>query len=97
MSSVKEPDTNVKTAEVSMVSIKLPSFYQEDPQGWFLQAEAQFGICGVTADDTHYWYVMAALDAETTSHVGRTLKSTAPGKKFPALEDFLLAAFTPSK
>lgn len=51
----------------------------------------------VSDDDTHYWYVMAAMDTKTASHAVRALKTTSPSKKYATLKGFLLAAFTPSK
>lgn len=50
MLSVKEPDSDKKNVDISAASAKLLLFYLEDPQGWFLQAEAQFGICRVTSN-----------------------------------------------
>lgn len=39
-----EDDTKCYVKSMDAVSVKLPPYYQEDAQGWFLQAEAQFGI-----------------------------------------------------
>jgi len=38
------------------VSLKLPIL-----EVWFAQAEVQFNICAIMADDTKYFYVLAAL------------------------------------
>ena len=44
------------------VSLKLPAFWTSQPKVWFQQSEAQFAWRNITADDTKYYYVVAALD-----------------------------------
>jgi hypothetical protein len=50
------------------VSLKLPTFWTAQPDVWFAQAETQFNLRGITADDTKY-YVLAALDQDTATRV----------------------------
>ena len=52
-------------AETNAVAIKLPTFWAQQPEVWFLQAEAQFHIRKITDDTTKYYHVVAALDQET--------------------------------
>ena len=56
-------------SETNSVSIKLPPFWTAQPQVWFQQAEAQFTIRGITADETKYSYIVAALDQDTASRL----------------------------
>ena len=51
-------------AEEHAVSLKLPTFWNSQPEVWLAQAEAQFNIRGITADETKYYYVVAALDQD---------------------------------
>ena len=46
------------------VSLKLPTFSICQPEVWLAQAEAQFSLRGIIADDTKYFYVLAALDQQ---------------------------------
>lgn len=55
--------------ETNAVSIKLPTFWTAQPHVWFQQAEAQFTICGITADETKYAYIVAAMDQDTASRL----------------------------
>ena len=56
-------------ANENAVALKLPPFWISQPRVWFQQAEAQFALRNITADDTKYFYVVAALDQETASRL----------------------------
>ena len=59
-----------KTAPVEhAVSLKLPTFWNQQPRTWFAQAESQFAIRSVTSEVTKFHYVVAALDQETATRV----------------------------
>ena len=51
------------------VGLKLPVFWADHPRVWLQQAEAQFAVRNVTADNTKYHYVVAALDRATALRV----------------------------
>nr|CAB3260874.1 uncharacterized protein LOC100176143 [Phallusia mammillata] len=44
------------TNEENAVSIKLPTFWAEQPRIWFQQTEAQFALKKITCDQTKYYY-----------------------------------------
>ena len=46
------------------VAVKLPTFWTSNAAAWFVQTEAPFGIHEVMQDDTKYWYLVSALDAD---------------------------------
>ena len=52
--------------ETNAVAIKLPIFWAQQPEVWFLQAEAQFHIRKITDDTTKFYHAVAALDQETS-------------------------------
>ena len=52
--------------EENAVSLKLPTLWTSQPEVWFTQAQAQFNLQGISTSDTKYFYVLAALDQETT-------------------------------
>lgn len=54
---------------VSPVSIKLPPFWASDSHVGFVQAEAQFSLCGITAQKTMFNYVVAGLSLEVVVEV----------------------------
>ncbi|GFR64779.1 Pol polyprotein [Elysia marginata] len=54
---------------IENVALKLPTFWTTCPSAWFAQTEAQFALRGITADETKYYHVVAALDAATANAV----------------------------
>ena len=80
-------------AETNAVSIKLPTFWTTQPHVWFQQAEAQFTIRGVTADQTMYAYVVAALDQDTASRLLDLLSHPPDTNKYVTIKARLLKTF----
>ena len=56
-------------ADTHAVGLKLPVFWADQPRVWLQQAEEQFAVRNVTADNTKYHYVVAALDQATALRV----------------------------
>ena len=52
-------------ADTHAVGLKLPVFLADHPRVWLQQAEEQFAVRNVTADNTKYHYVVAALEQAT--------------------------------
>lgn len=80
-------------SETNSVSIKLPPFWTAQPQVWFQQAEAQFTIRGITADETKYSYIVAALDQDTASRLLDLLSHPPTEDKYTAIKTRLLKTF----
>ena len=83
--------------EEHAVSLKLPTFWTSQSEVWFVQAEAQFELRRVTADETKYFYVLAALDQETATRVLDLIRRPPNEDKYKALKDRLIDTFGLSK
>ena len=79
------------------VSLKLPTFWTSQPEVWFAQAEAQFNLRGITADDTKYFYVLAALDQQTATRLLDLISRPPVDDKYKKLKDRLIDTFGLSK
>ena len=79
------------------VSLKLPTFWTSQPEVWFAQAEAQFNLRGITADDTKYFYVLAALDQQTATHLLNLISRPPVDDRYKKLKDRLIDNFGLSK
>ena len=75
------------------VSLKLPSFWAQQPRVWFAQAESQFAIRKITAAETKYHYVVAALDQETATRVLDVIEEIPTSNPYQTLKDRLLDSF----
>ena len=72
-------------AEQNAVALKLPTFWTSQPEVWLAQAEAQFALRGITADQTKYYYIIAALDQPTTTRLLDLISSPPEDDKYGAL------------
>ncbi|XP_064468487.1 uncharacterized protein LOC135379170 [Ornithodoros turicata] len=62
-SRVRQPAT------VTAVTVKLPPFWVRNPATWFIQAEAQFHLAGITAQSTKFYHVISALSSSAAEEV----------------------------
>ena len=72
------------------VAIKLPEFWESSAATWFAQAEAQFALREITADETKYYYVVAALGCATASRISGFITAPPASDKYEALKSFSL-------
>lgn len=54
---------------IKSVSVKLPNFWINSPQTWFIQADAQFSLYNVKSDRLRYHMVVASLPQEVIESV----------------------------
>lgn len=78
---------------VYAATVKLPEFWQHDPEPWFQHIEAQFRLRGITTDETRYFHVVAALDSSTTRRIMGLLRDPPTQGKYDALKGQLLRLF----
>ena len=79
--------------EEHAVSLKLPTFWTAQPEVWFTQAEAQLNLRRITADETKYYYVVAALDQDTATRVLDLISQPPDDNKYQALKTRLIDTF----
>ena len=69
------------------VSLKLPTFWTSQPELWLIEAEAQFNLSGITADDTKYFYVLAAPNHQTAMGLLELIIQPTADGKYKKLKD----------
>ena len=62
------PITRSETIERNR-DIKMPKFLPDQPAVFFVMAESQFELCGVTSDHAKYHHVVSALPPEVVSRI----------------------------
>lgn len=58
---VNSGNTNASQIFAARIA-KLPPFWREEPEIWFLQVESSFNLNGITQDTTKYEYLLSHLD-----------------------------------
>lgn len=74
---------------VSRVAVRLPPFWPEDPEVWFVQAEAQFQISGIREDTTKFYHVISQLDQRYIREVKDIVKNPPATDKYEKLKQEL--------
>jgi hypothetical protein len=85
-------------ATTAAVAVKLPPFWVDNAEVWFLQAEAQFAIAGITSERTAFYHVLTALPQHVIVSVIDVVRSAATATApFTDLKNRLLGGYTQSK
>ena len=80
-------------SEANAVVLKLPSFWPAHPEVWLAQAEAQFYVRGITADQTKYYYLVAALEQDVAGRMLDVLRNPPDDNQYDTLKTQLLATY----
>ena len=87
----------LSTTKIEAVAVKLPEFWTDDPEIWFLRAEAQFRSKSIIIDQTKFDYIITALDNRAAAEVKAVLLNPPEQGKYNALKTALLNAFGKSQ
>ena len=74
-------------------TLKLPDFWEQNASAWFAQAEAQFAIKDITADENKFYHVVASLTSATAGRVVSLLERPPARNKYATLKAHLLDTF----
>ena len=78
---------------VGSLTIKLPAFWADKPEAWFVQAEANFRARRITSQLTKFNLVVVALDAGTIEGVLDLLEQTSNEDSYDQLKARLVQSF----
>lgn len=73
--------------------IKVPTFYETDPEMWFIVLEAQFTAKSITADKTKFAHVISNLNCQTAMQVKDILKSPYETGHYDKLKRALITIY----
>ena len=82
--------TSAATAAMANVSVKLPPFWPSDPEVWFAQVEAHFSTQRITAQKTHFDYVIASLSPEVATEVRDLILKPPEDTPYSVLKEQLI-------
>ena len=86
-----------ESVSAAAVSLKLAQFFTHNAAFWFILAEQQFHIKGISRDDTMYAHVVSSLTEDVSVRVMSLLLNPPTTGKYDALKQLLLQSFTPTK
>lgn len=78
------------STNIQAVHLKLPPFWEKNPQLWFVQAEVQFTVYKVVADSTKYCHAVAALPPQICETVYDVLMNPPDNQKYATLKTALI-------
>lgn len=74
-------------------SVKLPEFWPEDPELWFVRVNAVFTTHNINSDTSKFHHIVAKLDATAASEVRATLTNPPEVNRYETLKGELIKAF----
>ncbi|CAN8017729.1 unnamed protein product, partial [Ixodes persulcatus] len=75
---------------VAAAAVRLPPYWDRNPRVWFLQAESQFHLAGVTTQGRKYHHVVSALSPAAADEVYAVLTNPSPATPYDQLKNALL-------
>uniref|UniRef100_A0A6P7GQ31 Uncharacterized protein LOC114340729 n=1 Tax=Diabrotica virgifera virgifera TaxID=50390 RepID=A0A6P7GQ31_DIAVI len=85
------------SASVDRISDKLPPFWPNDPEIWFLQVENQFTLANITSDATKFNYIVANLETVYISEVRDIIVSPSATERYIKLKSELIKRLSASQ
>ena len=83
---------NVRVQAVPSL-VKVPAFWPDSAEAWFVQVEAQFALKGVTPSSTKFYYSVSLFNQGTANQVLDLIKSPSSSDPYEALKSWLLRLF----
>ena len=83
--------------EVGSLRVKLPSFWPDKPEAWFVQAESNFKARRISNQTSKFHLVVIALDSETVDGVLDLLEAPPEEDPYDQLKARLVQSFKISK
>ena len=77
----------------AMLSVKLPMFWADKPEAWFVQTEVNFRARRISSKKAQFNLVVVAVDADTINGVIDLLKQPPDEDAYDLLKARLLQAF----
>lgn len=76
---------------------KIPPFWTNDPETWFISVEAFFNVARISDDTTKFHIIVANVDASVLSHIKDLIVNPPTEDKYKAIKTRLLNAFSISQ
>ncbi|XP_011883567.1 PREDICTED: uncharacterized protein LOC105570738 [Vollenhovia emeryi] len=87
------------TAEslVHKVAVRVPPFWNDEPELWFAQLEGQFTISEITQDSTKYSYALSQLNSSQIKEIKDVITQPPAADKYKAVKQALIQRMSVSQ
>lgn len=82
---------------INHYAVRLPPYWPQHPEIWFLQVEARFSVSNVTSQTTHFSHLVAALPNEVALEVYDLLSNPPTTAPYDALKAAIIERTTVSE
>lgn len=86
-----------QNALIQRIQMKIPPFWEDSPDIWFAQIEAQFKNAQVTTDLTQFNAVVGAVESRILTRVASAVLNPPENDKYKNLKEKILGAFSDSE
>ena len=89
----EEETKTVQEGSVNKISMRLPSFWHENPRLYFSQVEANFELSGISTEKTKSCCLIASLDQQTMLAVSDLIETPDPKEPYTVLKNRLIDTY----
>lgn len=90
--------TSAQPYEHHAVTIKLPQFWPQSPEVWFITAEAQFSLHRITSENRKYTYLLTALSPDIIqSNIDLIQNPPNPNSLYSSFKEELIKRLIPNE
>lgn len=89
---------SVEDININAISIKLPPFWPDSAEPWFIIAEAQFNLNRISSENTKYTHLLTALPADIIqNNLDLIQNPTDPARLYSNFKKNIIARLSPSE
>jgi len=82
---------------ISKIAVRIPPFWPEEPELWFMQLEGQFALCGITDDEARYAHVLSKIEPKQAREIKDIITRPPVADKYKTLKRVLIQRLTDSQ
>jgi len=82
---------------ISKIAVRIPPFWPEEPELWFMQLEGQFTLCGITDDEARYAHVLSKIEPKQAREIKDVITRPPTTDKYKTLKRTLIQRLTDSQ
>lgn len=90
-------ENGANVAAIGRDKIRLPDFYEVNPEIWFARVEAQFKLAKVVSEQTRYDILVSQVDLKVLTQVWDLVNTTPTAQPYSTLKSAIIDRFSESE